>query len=112
MAWVTTSKTCVSVYGALDDMNQFAQPKTFEESGPMAMQELQFFISLASGDLNAESAMAIAMTFEGLLNASYAGQYKTGVDANKAITKIVAMLEIATKTVAQLAEVVDTIYIF
>jgi len=112
MAWTNTSNTCVSTYGALDDLQQFGVPTTFENAGPLTMKDLQFFNALASGGLTGGSALAIATALDNVLSNSYAGTYQAGNDANKAITAMLAILQVGTNTVEALSDTVNLIYTF
>jgi protein gp37 len=112
MAWYQTSMTCVSVYGALDDLQQLPALTIFANAGPMAMQQLQFYDTLASGGINDASALALAKVLESSLHNTYAGTYKTGVNTNSATAAMQAILQTSTKTVEDLSDAVNDIYTF
>ncbi|RYU91633.1 hypothetical protein EWM62_06755 [Mucilaginibacter terrigena] len=112
MSWDKTYATCVSVYGALDDLQQLPALTTFESAGPMSMQQLKFYNPLSSGNISNAVAMALAKVLESSLSNTYAGTYKDGLNSNSATTAIKAVLQIPTKTVEDLSDTVNNIYTF
>ena len=112
MAWTQTSDTCISVYGSLIQLKQVDENTAFNDTGPLQMQNLQYYNSAASSDINNAAALALAKVMDSLLSNSFGGAYKDGFDSNKAVSTMLPILQDGTKTVENLSDTIDTIYSF
>ena len=112
MAWTQTSNTCISLYGSLIQLKQIDENTAFDDAGPLQMQNLQYYNSAASGDINNASALALAKVMDSMLSNSFGGAYKSGFDSNKAVSTMLPVLQDGTKTVENLSDTIDTIYSF
>ena len=112
MAWIKTSETCSSIYGALGDLKQFDNMATFDAVGPLKMQDLTFYDVLASAAINNANALARATSLDSSLIGDYDGSYKSGFNSGNAIVALTAVMQIATKVVEDLSDTADNIYSF
>jgi len=112
MAWIKTSDNCISLYGTLIQLGQIDKQTIFEDAGPMEMQDLQFFNTSASSDINNASALALARLIDNMLVNSFGATYQAGFDSNKAISTMLPILQNATSTVENLSDTTNTIYNF
>ena len=112
MSWTQTSNTCISVYGALIQLKQIDEHTTFEDAGPEQMQNLQFFNTAASSDINNASALALARLLDTMLVNSFGGAYLAGFNNNKSVSTMQNVLQVGTNAVESLSDKIDTIYTF
>ncbi|MDP9048678.1 MAG: hypothetical protein M3N14_11110 [Bacteroidota bacterium] len=112
MAWAGSSDVCISVYGALQTLHQIDSQTTVDAAGPLRMQDLQFYNTTASGDINNASALSIAKLIDVTLANSFAASYQPNIDTNGAVNGMVATLQDAGKTVENLSDAVAELYAF
>jgi hypothetical protein len=111
MAWDTTSTICQSLYGALDDNEQFDRSSTdINNVAALRMQDLQFFNTAASNAVNQFNAGVLARELDlGLIN-TYALNYTPGNDSAAAQAAMVGIMTNADKTVEDLYDAITPIY--
>jgi|GEM_PF-1156319 len=111
MAWERTSVMCVTLGATLIRLDQIDAATTFAAIGPMKMQDLQFYNTAASSDINAASALQLATTIDNILTNSYGDTYQAGYDTNKAIAAVTAVMSAADKTVENLSDTIVSTYV-
>jgi hypothetical protein len=111
MAWDRKSVMCVTVGATLIHLQQIDSATTFAAIGPMKMQDLQFYNTSVSSDINKASATQLATTIDSILTNSYGDSYQSGYGSNKAISAMVAIMIIATNTVENFSDTIVKAYL-
>ena len=108
--WNPNNLACQCTWADLFVLKQSRKP--FKDSGSIQMQNLLFYNPAAgSGTLENEAKM-LADELDIIFRKIDGAKFETGVTKAKAQADMVAILKKATKTMADLAEVVDSNYLF
>ena len=108
--WDITSLACVKTWIHLKTLDQLN--KVFEDSGKVKSKELQFWDDSASGSTRTLQANTLAQQLDSMFRQFDKAKYETGSDLTKAVSAMVSILIDGDKTVADLAQVVETNYHF
>jgi hypothetical protein len=108
--WSKNNRACTTLWSTLFRMNQLFDP--FSESGDLAMTDLTFYNESASDELREQEASILADQLDIIFIVGRGAEYEDGIDHSSAIASLVAILTNETKTVTDLAAVVDDHYLF
>lgn len=108
--WTSNNLACVNVWSTLYIMKQLK--KTFKLSGDIKMKSLLFYNpTLTKPELEFETR-GIADFLDLVFRNTCGAKYEQGITRTKALSDMVAVLISPGKTVAHLAEIVDSDYEF
>ena len=86
--------------------------KPFKDSGDIEMQDLLFYNPAAGNGTLENEAKMLADELDIIFRRIDGAEFEAGVTKTKAQADMVAILKKATKTMAELAEVIDSNYLF
>lgn len=108
--WSVNNRACTTLWITLYNMQQLF--RNFSDSGELKMNDLTFFNALGSPDLRRQQALIIADQLDHIFRIGRGAKYEEKVDRTKAISLMVNVLTDQDKQVKELAETVDSIYLF
>ena len=113
MPWNLTSPLCQSLYGALDDNEQFDRKSTdISIVATLRMEDIQFYNTAASDAANRFNAEVLARNLDESLINTYAGTYQAGKNSATAQAAMLSVMTNATNTVTNLADAIAAQYSF
>ena len=108
--WNPNNLACQCTWANLFALRQSQKP--FKNSGDIEMQDLLFFNPAASDDVLENEAKMLADELDVIFRQVDGAKFETGITRKKAHAEMVEILKDATKTMAELAEVIDSNYLF
>jgi hypothetical protein len=108
--WTNNNLACVYTWLDLNYINELNS--TFDVSGDIPMNKLRFWNDAASAEARRIDAMAVAAQLAKMFTGVNFATYENGKNYAVAVEAMTNVLVVATKTVAELAVVVDDNYNF
>lgn len=112
MEWSNNNAACVTTWSVLRLIEEIPINKTFVKCGEMTVSQMRFFGANASPPMLAFQARSLAATMDSIFRNVRKAVFETGVKQADARKAIAAVLVDGTKTMPELAEVIDASYIF
>jgi hypothetical protein len=103
--WTNNNLACVYTWLDLNFIKELNT--TFEETGVLTMKQLRFWNPAATPNARRLDAMAVATQVAKMFVGLNFAKYETGKNYATAVNEMTEVLIVATKTVADLALVVD-----
>lgn len=108
--WSKNNRACTTLWATLFRMNQVFTP--FSESGELSVGDLTFYNEASSNELREQEATIMADQLDIIFIVGRGAEYEEHVDRTTAVASLVSILTNETKTVTDLAGVVDDHYLF
>jgi hypothetical protein len=108
--WNPNNLACQCTWADLFVLKQSRKP--FRDSGDIEMQDFLFYNPAAGNGTLENEAKMLADELDIIFRKIDGAKYESGVTKAKAQADMVAILKQATKTMAELAEVIDEDYLF
>ena len=111
MEWSNNNAACVTTWSVLRLIEEIPVNKTFVKCGAMTVSQMRFFGANASPAMLAFQARSLAATMDSIFRNIRKAAYEQGITQAAARRAIAAILIDGTKTMPELAEVIDASYI-
>ncbi|MDR3667476.1 MAG: hypothetical protein P4L35_11595 [Ignavibacteriaceae bacterium] len=108
--WDLSSRACKTTWSTLMTLDQIDE--VFINSGTIKMADFALWNPASSAAIRQVQASTIANQMDNIFRNIRHDTYQNGIDNNKAINDIVAILIVEDKTISDLAEVINSDYIF
>lgn len=110
MPWQKNNRAATTLYSTFLKLDQLNL--VFSKSGSLKMSELQYFNPAASPEqLDTEIKMLADIT-DKIFIVGRSAQYEEGIDKTQAMAAMVTVLRDEDKTMEELGDVVDELYLF
>ena len=108
--WSKDNRACDTTWSTLSVLKQSAED--FAGSGTVKVQELAFWNKAASSDTRKIDAHTLAIQMDNAFTKIRGAKYEANITKEKAINDMLVILTNGDKTVADLAEINDSNYLF
>jgi hypothetical protein len=112
MEWSNNNAACVTTWSVLRLLEEIPVNKTFVKCGAMNVSQMRFFGAGGSPQMLAFQARSLAATMDSIFRNIRKAVFEKGVTQAAARQAIAAVLVDGTKSMPELAEVIDANYIF
>lgn len=108
--WSKNNRACKTTWFTLFVLDQ--SDKSFKESGDIRMNELTFWNQSSSAEMHQSQARALCFQLHNNFTLIRKAKLEDGVDKEKAIADMFNVLMDESKTLKELAAVIDDDYLF
>ncbi len=108
--WNRNHRSCTTTWTTLRILDQ--NNKVFKDSGAVKMSELTYWNQTASAEMRKLQTATLINQIDNIFRLVFRAQYEQGVTKEKALSDMSDVFTSATKTIADLAEIADTSYLF
>ncbi len=112
MKWSSNNRACKTVWSVLMGLDQISESQPFKTTGDIKMRALTFFPQDAGDDVAEAKTHAFALQLDQVFRLIRGATYEAGIDQQKAVEEMQAVLKEGDETTTRLADVADDMYLF
>jgi predicted RNase H-related nuclease YkuK (DUF458 family) len=110
MDWSKNNRACTTLWTSLYSMRQLSI--SFTESAELKIKDFTFYNALISSELRLQQATIIVEQLDNIFRNGRGANYENEFNRGKSISAMLSVLSDETKSIVDLAAVVDNCYSF